>query len=297
VDEAANTTLGYIKAIDRNAGLKADVNISLPELNGARVEIKNINSLKNIQQAIEYEIQRQKKEIPKVQETRMFDEASGVTKKMREKEQAEDYRFIAEPDLPVIKIETSKINLIKKNLPETPLEKLKKLIKKYNIDKKTAIILIRKLEIVEFFEEVAEKTNSKLALSWIVGELLSVLNYNKKELNETNITPEAFVGLLKNVKDGVVTELNAKDILRSWIKETPSAYNLSLKDYMKITDDIELEKFCKEVIKETPQAIKDYKSGKKESLNFLIGKVMQKTKKRADFKTTREILEKLLKDF
>jgi aspartyl-tRNA(Asn)/glutamyl-tRNA(Gln) amidotransferase subunit B len=289
-----NTTLGYIKAIDRNAGLKADVNISLPELNGKRVEIKNINSLKNIQKAIEYEIQRQKKEIPKVQETRMFDEAKGVTKKMREKEQAEDYRFIAEPDLPVIKIESSKISLIKKSLPETPLEKLKKLIKKYNIDKKTATVLIRKLEIVEFFERVAEKSNPKLAVSWVIGELLSVLNYNKKELDEVNISPEHFIELLNLLEQKKITELKAKDILRNWISGSSSPKQEAEK-HSKISSESDLIEICEEVMEETPDAVNDYKSGKKESLNFLIGKVMQKTNKRADFKVVRSILEKLLK--
>lgn len=289
-----NTTLGYIKAIDKNAGLKADVNISLPELDGVRIEVKNINSIKNIQQAIEYEIKRQKEETPKVQETRMFDETKGITKKMREKEHAEDYRFITEPDLPVIKIESSLISRIKKTIPETPIEKLKRLIKKYSIDKKSAVILIRKLELVEFFEKVAEKINPKLALPWITGELLSILNYNKKELDEVDIKPEHFIELLKLLEKKAITELKAKDILRKFIPESFSPKK-EAEEHAKISSESDLEDICKEVIKENQSAVKDYKAGIKESLNFLIGKVMQKTNKRADFKTARELLEKLLR--
>ncbi len=104
--------LSYIKAIDKNAGIKADVNISLPELNGKRIEVKNINSLTSIKTAIESEIIRQKSDVPKFQETRMFDEAKGITITMRSKEQAEDYRFISDPDLPVIVLEKSRIEKI-----------------------------------------------------------------------------------------------------------------------------------------------------------------------------------------
>jgi len=287
-------TLSYIKVLDKNAGIKADVNISLPELKGERVEVKNINSLKNIKTAIESEIVRQKSDVPKVQETRMFDEGKGATLKMRSKEQAEDYRFISDPDLPAIILEKSRIEKIKKSLPETPQEKLKKLIKKYSIEKKYAEILTKKIDIAEFFEKVIEKANPKLASQWTTIELLSVLNYNKKEFEDVEISPEHFIELLKLIENKKITELNAKEILRSW-KEKSSSPLKEAESHAKISSGEELEKACKEIIKENSSAVKDYKSGKKESLNFLIGKVMQKTNKRADFKTTREVLEKLLK--
>jgi aspartyl-tRNA(Asn)/glutamyl-tRNA(Gln) amidotransferase subunit B len=288
------TTLGYIKVLDKTAGIKADVNISLPELKGARVEVKNVNSLKNIKTAIESEIVRQKSEVPKLQETRMFDEAKGITIRMRIKEQADDYRFISEPDLPALIIEKSKIEKILSSIPETPAEKLQKLIKKYNIEEKYAKILIKKLEIVEFFEKVISKANPKLASPWITIELLNVLNYNKKELEDVEINPEHFIELLKLIENKKITELKAKEILRSW-KEKSSSPAKEAEKNMKISSVSELEATCKIIIKENSVAVKDYKSGKKESLNFLIGKVMQKTNKRADFKTTREVLEKLLK--
>ncbi len=287
-------TLSYIKALDKNAGIKADVNISLPELKGVRVEIKNINSLTNIKTAIEKEIERQKSDVPKKQETRMFDESKGITIKMREKELAEDYRFISDPDLPIMNIKKSRIEKIKSSLPETPQEKLQKLIKKYRIEKRYAEILTKKFEIAEFFEKIIDKANSKLATRWVTEELLNVLNYNKKELENVDIKPEHFIELLKLVENKKITELKAKEILRSWKEKSSSPLNEAKKG-SQISNTKELEKIAKEIIKENQTAVQDYKNGKKESLNFLIGKVMQKTNKRADYKTAREILEKILK--
>ncbi|VVB82574.1 Aspartyl/glutamyl-tRNA(Asn/Gln) amidotransferase subunit B [uncultured archaeon] len=288
-------TLGYIKALDKNSGIKADVNVSLPELKGVRIEIKNVNSLKNVKTAIESEVARQKSEgIAKKQETRRFDEAKGTTIKMREKEGAEDYRFISDPDLPLMNIEKSRVEKIKSALPETPQEKLKRLIKKYKIENKYAEILIKKIEIAEFFEKIIEKTNPKLASQWVTIELLSVLNYNKKELEDVDIKPEHFIELLKLIENKKITELKAKDILRSW-KEKSSSPESEAKKNVQISDTGEIEKVAKEIIKENSKAVEDYKNGKMESLNFLIGQVMQKTNKRADFKTAREVLAKLLK--
>jgi len=225
----------------------------------------------------------------------MFDEAKGITKKMREKEAEQDYRFISDPDLPAIEIKNSRIERIRKSIPETPQDKLQKLIKKYNIEKRYAEVLTKNIDIAEFFEKVAEKVNPKLASRWVITELLSILNYNKKELDETNITPERFINLLKHIENGTMTELSVKDNLRGLVKKIPVNYTLQLKDSVKISEKSEIEKICKEIIKENPNAVSDFKNGRKESLNFLIGKVMQKTNKRADFRTAKDILEKLIK--
>ena len=285
-------TLGYIKAIDKASGLKADVNISIPK--GERVEIKNINSLKNIKQAIEYELKRQEKELPKTKETRMFDEKKGITIKMRSKEDAEDYRFISDPDLPVIKIEKNRIEKIKKSLPEIPQEKIKRLLKKHKIDKTSAEILTKNLEIAEFFEKVVEKINPKIAVPWITGELLRTLNYSKKQLDEVDIDPLHFIELLELVEKNKITELKAKEILNKFIPKSFSPKEEAKKN-SKISGEGEIEKLAKQIIKENKKAVEDYTSGKKESLNFLIGQLMKLSNKRADFKTAREVLEKILK--
>ena len=287
-------TLAYIKAFDKNSGIKADVNISLPELKGERVEIKNINSLKNIKTAIEKEIQRQKSDVPKSQETRMFDESKGITIKMRTKEKAEDYRFISDPDLPVILLKKERIEKLASSLPETPQEKLQKLIKKYNIEKKSAEILTKKLEIAEFFENIIPWVSPKLAVQWTTIELLRVLNYAKKELNEVDIKEKHFIELLKLVESKKITELKAKEILNKFIPKSFSPLKGAEK-HSKISSSAELEEICRRVLAENQKAVADYHSGIKQSLNFLIGKVMQATNKRADFSVAKSMLEKLMK--
>ncbi len=287
------TTLGYIKAIDKNAGIKADVNVSVGE--SERTEIKNINSLKNVRASIEYEVQRHKKEMPIHQETRMFDENKGVTIKMRTKEEAQDYRFISEPDLPIIKIEQSRIKKLESSLPETPQKKLKKLINKHKIEKKHAEVLTKKLDIVEFFEKVIEKVHPKIAIPWVTIELLSVLNYNKKELEEIEVDVEHFIELLKLVEKKIITELKAKEILRKFIPKSFSPKEYAEK-HKKISGKSDIEKFVKEAIKKNPKAVEDYKAGKPNALNFLIGQVMKISEKRADYKTARIMLEKLILD-
>jgi len=285
-------TLSYIKAIDKKMGIKADVNVSVN--GGKRIEIKNINSLTNIKNAIEYEIKRQTKEPPKEQETRMFNEAKGITIKMRSKENAQDYRFITDPDLPIIQIEKKEIEKTKLNLPETPKEKLKKLIQEYKIEKKYAEVLTKKIEIVEFFENVVEKINPTIAIHWVIGELLNILNYNKKELDEVNILPEHFIELLKLVEEKKLTELKAQEILRKFIPKSFSPKS-EIKKHSTISNNKEIENFIKQVIKENEKAVKDYKGGKKESINFLVGQIMRLSNKRADFKTVREVLIRHLK--
>ncbi|MAH03770.1 Asp-tRNA(Asn)/Glu-tRNA(Gln) amidotransferase GatCAB subunit B [Candidatus Pacearchaeota archaeon] len=286
-----NTTLSYIKAIDKTSGIKADINVSTT---GKRVEIKNINSLKNIKSAIEYEIRRQKKEIPKIQETRMFDESKGVTIKMRTKEETEDYRFIGDPDLPIIKIEKLRIKNLYKNLPETPHKKLERLIKKHKIEKKHAEILTKKLEIVEFFEKVIKKIKPKLAIHWITIELLRVLNYTKKEMEDVNIDPYHFIELMNLVDAGKITELKAKEILNEFVPNSFSP-GKKVQKHSKISKTDIIEIYVKQAIKENAKAVEDYKLGKNESLHFLIGQVMRISNKRADFKAVRKVLEKMLK--
>ena len=282
-------TLGYIKAIDKKMGIKSDVNVSIE--GGARIEVKNVNSINNIKNTIEHEIERQTKNLPKVQETRRYDETKGITTLMRTKEQAQDYRFITEPDLPIINISNKLINELKNSLPETPQEKLEKLIKKYKIEKKYAEVLTKKIEIVEFFEKIIPEVEAKLATRWVTEELLSVLNYNKIELDEIELNSKHFIELLKLIENKTITELKAKDILRSWKEKSESP---NIKEISNISND-EIQIFAKKVINENEKAVSDYKNGEAKAINFLIGQVMKLSNKRADFNTARITLEKLLK--
>jgi aspartyl-tRNA(Asn)/glutamyl-tRNA(Gln) amidotransferase subunit B len=290
-------SLSYIKAIRKNAGIKADVNVSTY---GERVEMKNLNSLENIEKALHYEIARQYElygEGGKVeQETRRYDVHSGKTSRMRGKENAADYRFVPDPDLPVIRLEKRRVAEIRSKLPETPDEKLDKLISKFKIDKKDAEILTRNLELVEFVEELAaEKIKVKENISWVTIELLRVLNYNRKSLDDVDVDvkPEHLALLIKAVGAGDVTPLKAKQIMNDFI---PKSFSIAKQnDIGKIADDA-VTNFAEKVIADNQKAVDDYRRGEANALNFLVGQVMRLSERRADFKTAREELVRLLED-
>ncbi len=285
-------TLSYIKALDKDAGIKADVNVSL---HGDRIEIKNVNSISSIVEAIKHEAERQKKEKPLKKETRAWLPEEKKTVKMREKEEAADYRFIPEPDLPIIKIKNNEINEIKDRLPESPSEKLDKLLKKYKVKEKEAEILTSNLELVEFFEKVAEKIPADFALPWITIELLRVLNYNKKTLDEVNIKSEHFSELLKLVKEKKITELKAKRILNDFIPKSFSPLKQA-KSSERITNKAEISRIIEKVLAKNKKAVSDFKSGQQQALHFLMGEIMKASERRADFKLALEALKSKLKN-
>ena len=287
-------TLSYIKALNKDAGIKADVNVNIKGLT-VRAEIKNVNSATEIVRAIDSELVRHEKEKPIRQETRRWNPETGKTELMRTKEQAADYRFIPEPDLPAIKITKKRIGKIKSELPESPMEKLDKIIKKHKIDKTNAEILIQNLEIAELYEEVIKKIPANFALPWITVEWFGVLNYNKKTMDDIILNPEHIIELLELVQKNKITPLKAKDILRKFVPKSFSPKQEAGKSEI-LDNKKELNKIIKEIISKNSQSVKDYKSGEQKALNFLIGQVMQKTNKSADYKIVREILEKELKN-
>jgi aspartyl-tRNA(Asn)/glutamyl-tRNA(Gln) amidotransferase subunit B len=283
--------LFYLKAIEKDAGIKVDVNVNIPG-KSERVEMKNINSIENIIAAIEYELERQSNEGGKERETRRYDAIENKTVKMRDKESAEDYRFISDPDLKEIILDERFVSDLKEKIPESPEKKLEKLIKLHKIGKADAEVLAKNLEIVEFFEAVAQKVDAGFALHWITVELLGTLNYVKKSLDEVDIKTEHFVELLNNTKSGKITEGQAKKIIQDF---SSGSYSLKEKGIEgKISDSGKLEDVVKVVIMEEKDAVEKYKNGDEKIINFLIGQVMKKTKGRADFKVVSGILKKFL---
>lgn len=286
--------LNYLKAVDSNAGVKADVNVSLIDDSGKqkteRVEVKNITSIDAMKAAIIYEFERQSKE-GSIRETRRYDESKGITMRMRSKEKEDDYRFIEDPDLMSVELNKNFIDNQRKLIPELPSVKLEKLIKKYKIDAKNAAILARDVDIVEFFEKVGDKIDGKFALPWITVELLRVLNYNNKKLNDISISVEHFTKLLHMVKDKKITELQAKQILNKFV---PQSFDPS-KTEGKIESEKELEPIIKKILKEHEKVVIDYINGDVKSFNYLIGEVMRATNRRADSNIVRKLLDKLIK--
>jgi aspartyl-tRNA(Asn)/glutamyl-tRNA(Gln) amidotransferase subunit B len=282
--------LAYLKAVDSNAGIKVDTTVSIPNKT-ERVEVKNISSIDAIGKAIEYEIERQSREGSE-RETRRWDEAKGKTIRMRGKEDVEDYRFIVEPDLLEIVLEDRFINEMASKVPESPTEKLEKFIKKHKIGKEDAEILAKNIDIAEFYEKVAEKIDAKFALPWVSVELLRHLNYNKTSLDKIEIEVGHFVKLLELVKSGKITELQGKQMLNKFY---PRSFDVTDQIKEKISDEKELEKIANGVINENKKAASDYKNGDEKAFNFLMGKIMQKTEKRADFAIAGKVLKRLLK--
>jgi len=285
-------TLSYIKVLNRDAGIKADVNLNIKGFS-ERTEIKNVNSIREIVKAINYEIERHLNEKPIKRETRKWNSGKLKSELMREKEEQADYRFIPDPDIPAIPISRKRTEELKKNIPESPMEKLHKIIKKYNIKKEDAEVLTQNIDIIELFEEVIEKIPASLAVPWITIELLGVLNYNKKTMNDVHINEEHFIELLEMLQKKKITPLAAKDILRKFIPKSFSPLQ-ELKKAKVISDEKELLITVKKILANNKKSAEDYKNGELKALNFLMGQIMNETGKRADYKKVREIMEEEL---
>jgi len=290
--------LEYTERIIEVGGvMRADVNISLK--GGAKVEIKNINSIRGAYKAIHYEILRQKN-LMKIgrkvkQETRGFNEKQMITTKLRMKETAEDYRYIPDPDIPPLFIEKSYIDKIP--LPETPQIRKVRIIEKYKISEKYANILVKDKEIADLFEDVSNlNVNANLAAKWICREVLRQLNYRSIKLLESKLNAKILSELLNLITEDKITENTGKKLLERIIDTGESPIDIVKEEqHEKVSDEEKLKIVVNEVVKENEQAVKDYLSGKNEALNFLMGKVMQKMKRRADTKIVIKLLKEKLK--
>lgn len=289
------TILEYLDVFDKTCVMKTDANISIKESGYIRVEIKNINGFKDIEDALNYEIMRQKHEIINgkiVQETRAYDSENKITISLRKKETEEDYGYIFEPDLSPIETKLFKIEL-----PELPDEKIKRYIENYKLINEDAEVIVNELKLAELFEKVIIGTNIDpiLAAKWIRREIIRVLNYNKLESSDLNINFKEFIVLLELLQNGKITEKTAQRIIEILVIKEIDVLNYVKENNLEILKDLSLiENYCKEAINENPKAVKDYKLGKKESLNFLLGCVMKKAKGKSDAKEVKEKLEQLL---
>ncbi|MEK6967773.1 MAG: Asp-tRNA(Asn)/Glu-tRNA(Gln) amidotransferase subunit GatB [Nanoarchaeota archaeon] len=287
------TTLKAIDAIDENSGVKADVNVSV-EPNFNRVEIKNIHSFKGIADAIDYEAKRQVHEINEGKiigmETRTWHDDSGRTVFMRSKETAQDYMFIPDPDLPAIRIPKDVIDKIESTLPERPDKKAQRYIEQFRIDSEDANIIAGIPEVGKLFDEVASKSDSILASKFIRTELLRALNNAKKDLGETRITPKNIIDVIQLLGDGRVSDVAARRIL-----ERAVSHNIDVHDYVKESElgikEHDLDSLCEKLIQENPKAVDDYKFGKAEAINFMIGKIIRELKGTVDAKKVKETLQ------
>ena len=278
--------------------MRADVNISIE--GGKRAEIKNINSIKGAYKALQFEMIRQKNLLKRgitiKQETRAFLESQMITVPMRLKEEAEDYRYIPDPDLPPMLAENDRIEKIREEMPEPSHIKTDRFVREYGINKDHAKVITSELDLADAFEEVVKSIDPKFAALWMRDELKRVIYYNKMSFKESEITPAQIVDLLKMLEDKKITAKAGKRIMEKLPKnnEMPSQIAEEMGLTGVVDEDIVL-KAIKQAVKENPDAVSDYYEGKKNAMNFLIGQVMRLTRGKADPGETHKLLESELK--
>jgi len=285
--------------------LRCDANVSVRPFGqkefGTKVEIKNMNSFKNVQRAIDYEIKRQISEIEDgniiVQETRLWDPDKGVTLSMRSKEESHDYRYFPDPDLVPVIVTKEMIEKIKTDLPDLPDKVINKLINEYKLPEYDASVLVSSKDLSDFFFATAKFSNNFKAISnWIQTELMRVMNEKSCSLFEVGITPEYLAELISLVDDDVISNKIAKEIFSVILVEKRSPKEIvKEKGLVQIADEGALEEVVKKVIAASPKEVERYKNGETKLISFFLGQIMKETKGKANPKLANELLTKLLK--
>ena len=296
----------YLGTCDGNmqeGSLRADVNVSVRKKGetelGTRCEIKNVNSIKFMQMAIDYEANRQVDILEEGgsidQETRLFDTKKNETRSMRTKEDAHDYRYFPDPDLLPLELNDDFINEIKKEIPELPDEKKKRFIDKFNLSPYEANILVSDIETSKYFEDVSKNSDVKLATNWITGELFALLNNKSIEITESPITSEHLAKLINLIKDGTISGKIAKTVFEIMADSGKDPKKIvEEKGLKQQSDPKELEKIIDKVISDNPKNVEAYKSGKDKLFGFFVGQVMKQSNGKANPQLVNEILKKKL---
>ena len=282
--------------------LRADVNVSVRKPGqklGTRCEIKNVNSIKFIQQAIEYESRRQVELLEKgqniSQETRLFDPNNGETRTMRGKEESHDYRYFPDPDLPPLVVNDDRIEKIKNELPELPDEKKKRFKEQYKLKDYDAEILVEDQFVSSFFEELAEKRDSKIVVSWVTVELFSYLKKKDVQLQDSEINSKKIGDLLDLIINGSISNRQAKEIFEEYIETDLEASDFIKKKGVKqVSDKSEIEALIKSVLQKNVEMVNDYKKGKDKLFGFFVGQVMKESKGKANPQLVNQVLKELL---
>ena len=287
----------------QEGSLRADVNVSVKKKGqkklGTRCEIKNVNSIKFMQMAIDYEANRQVDVIENVgtidQETRLFDTKKNETRSMRSKEDAHDYGYFPDPDLLPLEISDEFINELKKNIPELPDEKKKRFIEKFKLSPYEANILVSDIETSKYFEQVIVKSDVKLSTNWITGELFALLNEKNLEISQSPISAKNLSKLIDLIKNGTISGKIAKSIFEIMaVGDKDPEKIVKEKGLIQESDPKELEKLIDKVISENPDKVNEYKSGKEKLFGFFVGQAMKISNGKANPQLVNEILKKKL---
>ena len=296
----------YLGTCDGNmqeGSLRADVNVSVRKKGskefGTRCEIKNVNSIKFMQMAIEYEANRQVDLIEDGQtidqETRLFDTKKNETRSMRSKEDAHDYRYFPDPDLLPLEVSDDFIEKLKSEIPELPDEKKKRFIEKFKLSAYEANILVSDIETSNYFENVIKKSDVKLATNWIIGELFAALNEKNLEITESPISAGNLSKLINLIKDGTISGKIAKTVFEQMMEGDKDPKKIVEEKGLKQESDPKaLEALIDKVIDDNRDKATEYKSGKVKLFGFFVGQVMKVSGGKANPQLVNEILKKKL---
>jgi aspartyl-tRNA(Asn)/glutamyl-tRNA(Gln) amidotransferase subunit B len=297
----------YIDVSDCNmeeGSLRCDVNISLRPKGetklGQKVEIKNMNSFKSVRAAIEYEYSRQKNLLEDkdriVQETRLWDADKNVTFSMRSKEEAHDYRYFPEPDLPPVILDETYISTVRNSLPELPDSRNTRFISEYGLPEYDAGVLTAVKQVAEYYEETVKKgAPPKKASNWIMSELLAHIN-DQEKIADCKITPSALAKLIEMIDNNIISGKIAKTVFSDMLENgTMPDVIVKEKGLTQVTDTGEIEKIVDDVIRDNQQSVADFNAGKEKAAGFLVGQVMKLSKGKANPQMANEILLKKLK--
>ena len=297
----------YLGTCDGNmqeGSLRADVNVSVRKIGdkklGTRCEIKNVNSIKFMQMAIQYEAKRQVELLEKsksiTQETRLFDTKKNETRSMRSKEDAHDYRYFPDPDLLPLKIDKTLVESIKKNLPELPDEKKNRFIKEHNLSSYEANILVSEKGISDYYEDVVKYCDKKLATNWITGDLFAVLNKKNLSISKSPISANNLSSLIKMISSGKISGKIAKDVFEKMQINNEDPQKIVEKEgLIQQSDPKELEKIVDKVLESNKDKVEQFKSGKDKLFGFFVGQVMKISGGKANPQLVNDILKKKLK--
>ena len=297
----------YLGISDGNmeeGSLRCDANISLRPRGqkefGTKSELKNMNSFRNVQKALEYEIRRQTallldgQEI--VQETRLWDAGKGVTHSMRGKEEAHDYRYFPDPDLVPIEVSDEWKEEIRATLPELPDQKCERFVTQYGLPEYDAGVLTVSRETADFFEETVKLfDNAKTVSNWIMVELMKLLKQTEASIEECRVTAEYLAEILKLIESGTISAQMGKDVLAACFETGKAPADIvEEKGLSQVSDESELEAIVAKVMEANPKEVELYRGGKKKVLSFLMGQVMRETRGKANPKKVNEIFRKAL---
>ena len=296
--------IGVCNGNMEEGSFRCDANISLrpmgQEAFGTRTELKNLNSFRNVEKAIAYEIQRQTYVLEEggkvIQETRLWDTAKNKTVSMRSKEEAHDYRYFPEPDLVPLIVDDGWMEEVRKSLPELPDAKRQRFMDQYAMTAYDASVLTSSIALADFFESTAkELKESKLAANWIMGPLLALLKDQDTTMETLPITADLLAELLKLVENGKINASAAKTIFDRMVetKERPQKLVKEM-GLEQVSDQGELEQIVMEVIESNPDEVKAYQGGKTKLMGFFMGQIMKKSRGKADPKMVTQILKKIL---